>query len=390
MDLEIFYKKTKLMIVNQKSKLAYIATSYVTDHDGISIYIENILIELGLEKNIEIDVFIKARVLSKLCSRISKNSTKSNINFIPITDSNFIASIFLVNFYINFKKYDLVFSPCLTPTFSLRNKSMKVIHDVTYKVFSKSLTKMKVLYKSILFWLLNFDNYYGYISKSTLENIKKYTNIANKEKPLILLSNGIPFTTKEFYQEYLGSIENKFLQNEMTFLFVGTMNYHKGLDVAIKFVKLISQKTKRKIILNVVGKQTKEGREIIKQNISPQVTLNVRGYIPDKQLYHLYSQSKFLLCFSRSEGFGLPIVEASSFRVFPLLSDISVFREITNDSYFYYSHDRENLSKYVETFMSIEGNFSENQYTKCILEMVERYSNMYYESSREILNILKK
>ena len=378
------------MSPNKNSRLAYVATSYVTEHDGISIYLENILNELKHEKNIDIDIYVKAGVLNKLRSRVFKESDQLNINFIPLKDSNFFYHILLINFYINFKRYDLVFSPCLTPILSFRNKSMKVIHDVTFKIYSKSLSTIKVLYKTVLFWLLNFDNYYGYISEATLEQVKKHTNIANKKKPLILLSNGVPFTTKDFYQKYSKSIDNKFQDNFLTFLFVGTMNHHKGLDVALKFVNSISKKTKRKIILNIVGKQTKEGIEIIEKNPNLGYTLNVRGYISDDELYDFYSKSKFLLSFSRSEGFGLPIVEASSFRVIPLLSDLSVFKEITNDSFFYYSHDRENLSEFIETFLSIEGNFSENQYTKCLTDMVEKYSNMYFKSSRKILNILKK
>ena len=298
--------------------------------------------------------------------------------------------IFSINYYININKYDLVFSPCLTPTISIRNKSMKVIHDVTYKIYSNSLSRFKIIYKSVLFWLLNFDNYYGYISNATLKQIKQYTKLAESSKPIILLSNGIPLKTKEFYKDLSDEVEKKYHNNDISFLFVGTLNYHKGLDVAIDFVRLVSQRSKRKVILNIVGKQTDEGNEIINLYNNINFELNIKGYISDSELYKLYSKSKYVLCFSQSEGFGLPVVEAASFKVFPLLSDLPVFRELTNDSLFYYSHEKKNLIEFVDNFFSIEGNFSKNQYTKTLLKMVNNYSEMYSLSAKEICKILAK
>ena len=70
-------------------RLAYIATSYVLNHDGISVYLENVLYELG-SNNIEIDVYVKRSVLKKLKSRAQNSSSSSTINFIPVSDSNAI------------------------------------------------------------------------------------------------------------------------------------------------------------------------------------------------------------------------------------------------------------------------------------------------------------
>ena len=377
------------MKLESNPKLAYIATSYVEKHDGISIYIENILRELFSKPNIIIDIYVKQGVLKKLKSRTKIDTNLSNIKFIPVSDLNLV-SIFSVNFYINIKNYDLVFSPCLTATLSIRNKSMKVIHDVTYRVYSKSLGQFKIFYKSILFWLLNFDNYYGYISNATLEQIKKYTRLSESKKSMILLSNGIPFTTKEFLQVYFEKNERKLLDNKLIFLFVGSMNYHKGLDIAINFVKLVSLRTKKKVVMNVIGKETKDSYEILNFDIEKiDFEINIKGYVSDAELYRAYSESNYMLCFSRSEGFGLPVVEAASFNVFPLLSDLPVFREITDNSLFYLSHEKNNFNEFYEKFLKIEGNFSTNQYSKILFHMVRQYSEMYSESANKIFTMLK-
>lgn len=377
-------------MIDLREKMAYIASSYSYQHDGISVYLENILFELSKLDSISIDVYIKKSVKEKLITRIGKNNNLAGINFITLPDT-FIFHITLINYYINIKKYALVFSPCLTPVLSIRNQSMKVIHDVTYKVFSKSLSSVQIAYKKLLFWLLNFDNYYGYISDATLNQIKQYTKLTKSNKPMMNLSNGIPFTTKEIFKNLSDEVEKKFHDSDITFLFVGSMNYHKGLDIAVEFVRLVSLRTDSKIIFNIAGKQTDEGKEIIsnnKKNIN--FELNIHGYISDEDLYKLYSKSKYILCFSHSEGFGLPIVEALSFKVFPLLSDLPVFRELTDNSLFYYSHEQKNMSEFINNFFSIEGNFSENQYTKNQSDMIDRYNHMYSFSALKIYNIFAK
>jgi glycosyltransferase involved in cell wall biosynthesis len=377
------------MPIKNFSSLAFVATSYVKHHDGISIYIENILSELGAHKDIKIDIFVKKSVCSKLKKRAFKDSSHTNCKFIPIKDSSFISSVLYTNYLVNKQKYDLVFSPCLTPIFSFRNKSMKVIHDVTFKVFSHSLSSLKILYKRMLLMLLYFDDFYGYISESTLDQIYTYTNLKKNKKPFLLLSNGIPLSTKEFYKKYIHEIEAKCNSDEMTFLFVGSLNYHKGLDIAIKFVNEVSKSSNRKITLNIVGKETAQSNEIIDKfkNVL-NFKLNVTGYISDSDLYHFYAKSKYILCFSHSEGFGLTVVEAASFKVFPLLSDLPIFHELTNNSLFYYSHNTKDINEFTEKFFSIEGNSFENEYTQSLESMVEKYYDMYKASAKKISTVL--
>jgi len=377
-------------MVNLKGRMAYIANSYNEEHDGISVYLENILYELVKLDSIDIDVYVKNSVKEKLITRVGKNSSLKKVNYISLPES-FLLNVILLNYYVNIKRYLLVFSPSLTPVLSLRNTSMKVIHDLTYKVFSKSLSFLQRTYKSVLFWLLNFDNYYGYISEATLNQIKQHTKLAESNKPLILLSNGIPFTTKKLYKEFSVEVEKKFNNNDLTFLFIGSMNYHKGLDIAIEFVRLVSLRSNNKVIMNIAGKQTSEGIEII-NNCKDAINfeLNVHGYISDMDLYKLYSKSKYILCFSHSEGFGLPIVEALRFKVFPLLSDLPVFKELTSNSLFYYSHDKKNMSEFLDNYFNIKGNFNESKFTKNQIDIIEKYISMYSMSADKIYKIFAK
>ena len=96
------------------------------------------------------------------------------------------------------------------------------------------------------------------------------------------------------------------------------------------------------------------------------------------------------MCFSHSEGFGLPIVEALRFKVFPLLSDLPVFKELTSNSLFYYSHDKKNMSEFLDNYFNIKGNFNESKFTKNQIDIIEKYISMYSMSADKIYKIFAK
>ena len=373
---------------NLRVKMAYIASSYAAQHDGISVYLENLLYEISLLDCIAIDVYIKKSVKEKLISRIDKNGNLKDINFISLPDK-FILHIILLNYYINIKRYVLVFSPSLTPVLSIRNRSMKVIHDVTYKVFSKSLSFLKRSYKSLLFWLLNFDDYYGYISKPTLEQINIFTTLHRHNKPFILLSNGIPLQTKLFFESLNSdSMQHKKNKN-IELLFVGSLNYHKGLDKALEFASLMSSRVTKPVVLRLVGKETLDTKGIMQKYIdNSDFKLDIKGYVSDSELYELYAQSKYILFFSHSEGFGLPVVEAGYFNTFPILSDLPVFKQLTNNALFYYSYERDNLDEIVDNIVNLEED-GKNQYFSVIESMCDKYKKEYSNSAKRICELIK-
>jgi len=373
---------------NSRERMAYIASSYAAQHDGISVYLENVLYELSLLECIAIDVYIKKSVKEKLISRIGQNSNLKDINFISLPD-RLILHIILLNYYINIKRYVLVFSPSLTLVLSIRNRSMKVIHDVTYKVFSKSLSFLKRSYKSLLFWLLNFDDYYGYISKPTLEQINALTTLHRHNKPFILLSNGIPLQTRLFFESF-NSDSIKYKKNtNIELLFVGSLNYHKGLDKVLEFTSLMSAKVTKPIVLRLVGKETLDTKDIMQKYIyNSDFELDIKGYVSDSELYELYAQSKYILFFSHSEGFGLPVVEAGFFNTFPILSDLPVFKQLTNNALFYYSYERDNLDEIVDNIVNLEED-GKNQYFSVIESMCDKYKKEYSNSAKRICELLK-
>lgn len=56
------------------------------------------------------------------------------------------------------------------------------------------------------------------------------------------------------------------------------------------------------------------------------------GFVSDKELLHLYVQAKVNILLSRDEGFGFSYVEAASQGCPSLVSDVSIFHEIAEES----------------------------------------------------------
>ena len=78
-------------------KIAFVATSYIKNYDGISVYTENLLLEF-LKKiqnqDIIVDIYTGSSVLELLVGRISaENLLNKNINVKAVNDKKFLVKI---------------------------------------------------------------------------------------------------------------------------------------------------------------------------------------------------------------------------------------------------------------------------------------------------------
>ena len=362
-----------------QNKIAFVASSYTFKHDGISIYLENILYELLKEDCVEIDLYIRKSLKQKLSERLPLKKENLNFNVIHIPE-NFVCMVFFINFVLNLKKYKLIFSPCLTPLISLRNKSLKVIHDVTYKVYPHSLNWKKKLYKSILFKLTSFDNFIGYISKSTLDQINLFLKIRRSQE-LLLMSNGIPFSAKLHFREE--EIQFKNIKNEkINILFVGSQNYHKGLDKAILLTNHISNYLNTEITLNIVGKETNETAEILREIEASRYNIKTFGYVNDQELYNLYKKSDFVAIMSQSEGFGIPLVESCLFGCIPILNNLPSFKEIIGENYPMFDSGNMSIEDFTKLF--VEFILTHKNIKNDLRFVVDKYWSEYSNSAKKL------
>lgn len=125
-------------------------------------------------------------------------------------------------------------------------------------------------------------------------------------------------------------------------LFVGSVKPHKNLKNALLAYELFL-KSEHDFRFVIVGKR--EGFVTMDRDVDALVNRinqydeNVlfAGNVNDDELYSLYDNAKALVFPSLYEGFGIPLIEAMSFRLPIACSDIPVFHEICGDEVCYFN-----------------------------------------------------
>ena len=82
------------------------------------------------------------------------------------------------------------------------------------------------------------------------------------------------------------------------------------------------------------------------------------------------------------------MVEAGFFNTFPILSDLPVFKQLTNNALFYYSYERDNLDEIVDNIVNLEED-GKNQYFSVIESMCDKYKKEYSNSAKRICELIK-
>ncbi|WP_368030695.1 glycosyltransferase [Arcobacter sp. s6] len=324
-------------------RIAFVATSYIKNYDGISVYTENLLLEFLKQikdQDITVDIYTGNSVLELLTNRISsENLLNKNINIKPVNDKKFIVKILDLNFQlIKNGRYNLILMSNFMPTLLLPSKTLKVIHDFSVNNFSELYSKGYLIYHNMLLrYAKYFDNAIGYISNTTLDDLDKFHAINHSNKKLIHLPNGIPFKVRNYDRPSDEQSLEKYKQKDLSFLVVGRINKHKGFDRILEFCKYFDKDESIKnfdsVTLNIVGKQTDETQQIFKNLQLKNINLIFHGFLNDEQLNPFYINSHFCLFLSRNEGYGLPLVESMWFKSIPIISNIAIFDELMTKKY---------------------------------------------------------
>ena len=382
-------------------KIAFVATSYIKNYDGISVYTENLLLEFLKQiknEDILVDIYTGSSVLELLINRISsENLLSKNINVKPVNDKKFIVKMLDLNFQlIKNGRYDLILMSNFMPTLLLPSKTLKVIHDFSVNNFSELYSKGYLIYHNmLLIYAKYFDHAIGYISNTTLADLDKFHGINNSNKKLVYLPNGIPFKVRNYDRPSDESSLEKYKQKDLSFLVVGRINKHKGFDRILEFCKYFDKdesiKNFNSVTLNIVGKQTDETKQIFKDLELENIKLVFHGFLNDEQLNPFYMNSHFCIFLSRNEGYGLPLVESMWFKSIPIISNIPIFDELMTDKYPKFD-DKSNYTSSIVSFVTRI--FNDEEYLKDQKEFIEtivlKEQSAYELSARNLLKFIKE
>lgn len=173
------------------------------------------------------------------------------------------------------------------------------------------------------------------ISESTKLAIKKFYNVDEKN----ILITPIPPKAPVFRDKT--DLKNLNI-NKKYILFVSNIEPRKNFINLVKAYELLPKKVKSEYSLVLVGGIGWKVEEHIKHIESAKQNgedIILTGYVSDEEKSSLYTNASLFVMPSHYEGFGMPVLEAMSYDIPVIASDIPVFHEVAGDSVLYFDKD---------------------------------------------------
>lgn len=337
--------------------MAVVAGSYTERRDGVSVYIENLLVALILETQraagtLHMDVFVLKsvaatlrRVMHSHLQAFEANDMNVSVQVVPVEGTGAWGRYVKVAADLRRRgPYDLVVAPNFQPCW-LPSPSLSVLHDLTYRVVPQGFGVWRRLYMDVLTrFRLWQDSAVGVISETTRDDLRTYYPRQAAGSTLLYMPNGLPGKLVALPQARPADLAAKLRETPLELLFVGRVNRLKGFDRVRRVCQSLDRrlgetKVRRSAILRVVGKTTNESRELLTGMSFEWIKVVPYDYVCDDELNRLYRNAAFCFFLSRNEGFGLPVIESLWSGCVPLLSDAAVFREIMGPHYPLFGHN---------------------------------------------------
>ena len=246
----------------------------------------------------------------------------------------FIWKQFILPLKLLWYKPDYLICPdYVSPILSFNTRKLTVIHDSMFwnnpsdynLIWRKYFTKLIELGINHNSRVVTTSNY----SKSTLE-------------PIINKSNLIDVVYQSFERNLFKSIElkNTIKLPEKYIFHIGSFEKRKDIITLVKAFNIIKNNEKnKKLKLVLAGAKVFNGKYDVINEIKTYILNNnleneiiILDYI-SKEAVDFYFKNAFMYVFpSLNEGFGIPIIEAFSYCLPIVCSDIPVFKEIGDEA----------------------------------------------------------
>ena len=241
---------------------------------------------------------------------------------------------------ILFSKADFVICPdYIAPLITFNAKRITVLHDSLFWDYKKNYT---VLWRKYFITLINLG-----LNKGT--QIITTSNYSKKNLIKILGNHrSINFVYQSFNFYKTSSSNYKTPENYL--LHIGSFEKRKDLITLVKAFKLVNDPNLKLVL---AGAQIINGNSVVLDEIKAFIVQNkledkviLAGYVSKAEASILFKNALLYVFPSIDEGFGIPILEALSFSLPVICSDIDVFKEVGGDSVEYFKvGDSISLSK---------------------------------------------
>lgn len=215
-------------------------------------------------------------------------------------------------------------------------RTIVTVHDMNLRRFSRIYLKKirkRLFYKAILFAVKRAEHIIT-DSNSSKSDMINFLRIDPCKVSVISLAPSLVYRTKTEFN--LAHVKRLGI-NEGIILNVGTMDFTKNISRLIDAYHLLIQQANFEYQLVIVGKKNPQTFPALAKKVKKLGLINkviFTDYLPKKDLKVLYSVAKVFVFPSLCEGFGLPPLEAMSFGVPVITSNVSSLPEIVNGAAF--------------------------------------------------------
>lgn len=267
-------------------------------------------------------------------------NSKSLIIFKNINNSrdrNFCEQVYIPKLISEKYRGSIIHYPdSMAPIFLNGSKVVITVHDLAFKSLSNVFTKKTVLWKNLM-TNISVKKSKRIICITNFTRDELITYYPKVQSKIDVVYNGFNRLNdrKIVYSSISRSVQ-KILENKYI-LTVSTISPRKNIDTLINAFNLIKNRTDANLV--IVGSNGWLYESIYK--LVDKLDLNDRviftGKVNDDELKILYKNSSLFVYPSLYEGFGLPPLEAMSYGVNILVSDVKCLREVLGDSVKYFS-----------------------------------------------------
>ena len=262
----------------------------------------------------------------------------------------YYAGLFYWRRFLRSEKFDMFEQLHLPLVKAPTGRTILTIHDIR-GIILKGGRRERTIYKTILERSLTAADHVITVSESVRDEILDL----NPKIPISVICNGIDIEAFEnIPKSELLTVQQNFNLPDEFLLAVGHIEKRKNYLGLIDAITRL-HRGGRSIYLVIIGNDSGEMNAVIERVHS----LNLANYVKilsdltDLEVRCIYTLCKLFVFPSSYEGFGIPILEAMAAKRPIVLSNIPVFREITQGQGVYFSHnDPDSIASAIDEVLS--------------------------------------
>ncbi len=264
----------------------------------------------------------------------------------PIAMSNGLKRIFFDNYYINklIEDYEIDILISFANFGPIKAKCKHILFEMNALYFCKNIqpmltTKQRIDY-SIKRSLIRLAGNNADLIVTPSESLKilLYKSIGLDLKKIDVLHHAIE-------QNFNKDVEHITLaeDDKTIFLYPSHLARHKGVDVLIDALTILKKKKPKNLKFKIICTFDRRDApayydelmsKIEKENLDNIIVFT--GHIPQNEINKYYASADYMIYTTLCESFGFSMIEAKTFRLPALCSDIPINREIAKKSARYY------------------------------------------------------